>query len=104
MARTRKEVKPNQVYIPVLLPLEEGGVADLELGKATIRGGTLVIEFNNKLPSVAILHAIERGEVVGVTFVAPALQEAATQEERDERDLALLQSDEDVTPEDVQES
>lgn len=95
--------KAEAIVIPVFIPTE-GGVGDLVLGEASVGESTLVIEFNNKLPSVAILRAIQRGEIIGVTFVAPALQEAAeeaakeelTQDERDARDLELLQSDEDI--------
>jgi cation transport regulator ChaC len=110
----RREIKPTQVYIPVFIPTEDGINGNLELGKATIKGGTLIIEFNNKLPSVAIQRRIERGDVVGVTFVIPEEEaeqareaeeerklEAMSQDERDFRDLELLQGDE-ITPEDIE--
>ena len=86
--------------IPVYIPVD-GGAGDLELGKAQVKGNTLIIEFNNKLPSAAIKHRIERGAIVGVTFVIPedeaqeareaeAAREATTTEEKDEADLKLL--------------
>jgi hypothetical protein len=114
MARAkRQELKPTQVYIPIFIPTEDGVNGDLELGKGSIRGDTLIIEFNQKLPAVAIKRRIERGELVGITFVIPddeaedAREEEEerkkremTQHERDLADLELLRDGEEVTPED----
>lgn len=113
MTRQRREIKPEQVYIPVFIPTEDGVNGDLELGKASIRGGTLIIEFNNKLPSVAIQHRIERGGIVGVTFVIPDDEAQAAREaeeerkneemtplDKDIRDIEILRDGE-VTPEEI---
>lgn len=109
----RREIKPDQVYIPVWIPTEDGVNGELELGKASIRGGTLIVEFNNKLPSVAIQRRIERGGIVGLTFVIPEEEaaeareaEAARKEEemtpldKDIRDIEILRDGE-ITPEDI---
>lgn len=69
--RTRKKpVTVVDTLIPVYIPTEDG-YGELELGKAQIKGQSLIIEFNNKLPSVAIQSRIARGGIVGVTFVIP---------------------------------
>jgi hypothetical protein len=113
MAKQRREIKPEQIYIPVYIPTEDGVNGELELGKASIRGGTLIVEFNNKLPSVAIQHRIERGGIVGLTFVIPEdeaaeareAEEARKEEEmtpldKDIRDIEILRDGE-ITPEDI---
>lgn len=111
----RREIKPEQVYIPVYIPTEDGVNGDLELGKASIRSGTLIIEFNNKLPSVAIQRRIERGGLVGVTFVIPE-EEAAeareaeedrkykemTQHDKDLRDIEILRGEGEITLEELE--
>lgn len=112
----RREIKPTQVYIPVFIPTEDGVNGNLELGKASIKGGTLVIEFNNKLPSVAIQRRIERGDVVGVTFVIPEAEaeearEAEeerknaemTQHDKDLRDIEILRGEGEITIDDIPE-
>lgn len=116
MANPRKDITPSQIYIPVFIPTEDG-VGEIELGKATIRSGTLLVEFNNKLPSVAIQHRIERGGIIGLSFVIPELEAAEarvaederknqqeedlSQTDRDVRDLEALKSDDELTPEDL---
>jgi len=109
----RRDIKPDQVYIPIFIPTEDGVNGDLVLGKASIRSGTLIVEFNNKLPAVAIQHRIERGGIVGLTFVIPeeeAAEARAAEEERknaemtpldkDIRDIEILRDGE-ITPEDI---
>lgn len=80
--RTPKTTTVVDTYVPVYIPTTDG-YGDLELGKATVKGGTLLVEFNNKLPSMAILNRIARGEIVGLTFVIP--QDEAEEAEREEK-------------------
>lgn len=87
--RTRQTVVDT--YIPVFIPTEDGVNGDLELGKATMKAGTLIIEFNNKTPSVAIQRRIERGAIVGVTFVVPEDEAEAARESEAERAKELAE-------------
>ena len=86
--------------IPVYIPTE-GGYGDLELGKARMVGQSLVIEFNNKLPSVAIQQRIARGGIVGVTFVIP--EEEAEYARQTEADLEKQRAEEAERPEETEE-
>lgn len=82
------------IFVPVFMPTETG-VSDVKLGSATLVDSKLEINFNDKLPSVAIQRMINRGEIIGVSFVM--LEKAPmTTEEKDAADLKLLQSDEDI--------
>ncbi len=96
----------TQTIIPVYMPSEENGAVDLVMADAFIHGKRLVIDFNDKLPSVAIRRMLERGELLGLTFVMlrmPA-EEELTQEQKDARDLALLETTEEPVedkPDDV---
>lgn len=84
-------------FIPVYIPTE-GGVGDLELGKASIKSGTLVVEFNNKLPSVAIQRRIERGELVGITFVIPEDEAEAARKSEAQREKELAEQEAEEVP------
>ena len=86
--------------VPVYIPTE-GGYGDLELGKARMVGQSLVIEFNNKLPSVAIQQRIARGGIVGVTFVIP--EEEAEYARHSEAELAKQRAEEAERPEETEE-
>lgn len=104
---TRKSKTVVDTLIPVYIPTEDG-YGELELGKASMKVGTLVIEFNTKLPSIAIQNRILRGDIVGVTFVIPEDEAAEAreaeamreQEARDAADLEILNTD-DISPEDL---
>lgn len=82
--RTRKTQTVVDTLVPVYIPTEDG-YGDLELGKATVKGGTLIIEFNSKMPSVAILNRIARGDIVGVTFVIPESEAEEARRHEEER-------------------
>lgn len=95
MARKNRPVRTVvDTIIPVYIPVD-GGAGDLELGKAQVKGDTLIIEFNNKLPSAAIKHRIERGAIVGVTFVIPEDEAQEAREAEAERDEKLKQEEAD---------
>ena len=99
MAKTKK-AKPNQFYLPVYIP-DQSGEGTLEIGTATLRSGTLIIEFGETMAAAALQHGMERGEIIGVTFVIPGYEAPEeTQEERDARDLKLLSEDV-VTPDQI---
>lgn len=103
--KTRNEPK-FQYQIPLYIPTE-GGAGELALGMGELRGDTLIINFNNKLPAQAIRHRIERGGIVGITFVIPeeeaeAYRAEEAQREKDAADLALLREDDELTPDDLQ--
>lgn len=104
MARTERTPKASNVPFPVFVPSPDGTTSH-EMGLASLRAGTLVIEFKNNLPGVAIQRMIERGVVLGLSFVmiAPdeanlAAQERLAQQDKDAEDLLLLQNDETVSP------
>lgn len=100
MSRPDGKPQAKDVFIPVYIPTNDG-VGGLELGKGSLKSGTLVIEFNNNLPSVAIQRMLARGELLGLSFVMVAAEEEPSQEEKDARDLELLKSDEPMTPGDI---
>lgn len=81
MARTERAPKASDVVLPVYVP-SENGVTRIELAKATMRNGTMIVEFKNNLPGVAIQKIIERGVVLGLSFVmiAPDAVNLAAQE------------------------
>lgn len=100
MSRSDGKPRATDFLIPVYIPTNDG-VGGLELGKGSLKSGTLVIEFNNKLPSVAVQRMLERGELLGLSFVMVVAEEEPSQDEKDARDLELLQSDEPMTPGDI---
>jgi len=79
--RTRNEKKPR-LMIPLLIPTEEGAGA-LALGNGEVRGSTLIINFNDLIPAQAIRQRIERGDIVGITFVIPEDEAEAAKETED---------------------
>lgn len=102
--RNRNE-KEQPLQVPLYIPTE-GGAGALVLGKGVMRGDTLIIDFNDKLPAQAIKHRIERGGIVGITFVIPdeeaeAYRESEAQREKDATDLALLREDDELAPDDL---
>jgi hypothetical protein len=111
MGKSNRRKPEPKLAIPLYVPTEEG-FGELVLGIGEMRGSTLLINFNDLIPAQAIAHRIERGGIVGITFVIPAdeneihkenedaiqaAQDAAREAngeaeltERDIRDLALL--------------
>jgi hypothetical protein len=64
--RLTSEAQPTatNVDFPVFVPNSEGST-DIEVGRARLRFGTLVVEFKDSAPSVAIQKMIERGVLLG---------------------------------------
>ena len=60
--------KAPEIVIPVFMPTEEG-VSDVELANAQLKAGTLVMEFRNNAPGIAIQRMLERGVLLGLSFV-----------------------------------
>lgn len=64
--RDRQEVKPTATNVdwPVFVPNSDGTVS-IEVGRARLRYGTLVVEFKDSGPSDAIQNMIARGVILG---------------------------------------
>ncbi len=100
--------------VPVYLPTEGGAHPDITVGEASLKGGQLVIKFKDTLPGVAIQRMLERGSLLGVTFVVLqadaanlsaqerlAAEEAAAEEgDSDVEDIVKL-NDDNFTVEDL---
>lgn len=71
MAKKNRAPQEERIQIPIYIPTEDG-YGELELGNAEVRGSTLIVNFNDLIPAQAIKHRIERGGIVGLTFVIPA--------------------------------
>lgn len=56
------------VDMPVFVPNEKGET-NITVGTARLRYGTLVVEFKDSAPAVAIQRMIERGVVLGLGMV-----------------------------------
>lgn len=69
-ARLTSDTRPTatNVDFPVFVPNEKGET-NIEVGKARLRYGTLVIEFKDTTPSVAIQNMIERGVLLGLGMI-----------------------------------
>jgi hypothetical protein len=63
-----KEHKIQDAQIAVYVP-NENNELKLELGKASLKGGQLVIKFNDRLPGQTIQRMIARGDLMAVTLV-----------------------------------
>jgi len=68
--RLTSDKQPTAVNVdfPVFVPNEDGST-DIEIGRARLRYGTLVVEFKNSAPSVAIQNMIERGVLMGFGMI-----------------------------------
>lgn len=64
--RDRPEVKPTATNVdwPVFVPNSDGTVS-IEVGRARLRYGTLVVEFKDSGPADAIQNMIARGVILG---------------------------------------
>lgn len=67
--RDRPEVKPTatNVDFPVFVPNTDG-TTTIEVGRARLRYGTLVVEFKDSGPADAIQNMIARGLILGLNF------------------------------------
>lgn len=55
-------------YMPVYVPGDNGELK-LEVAKAKLKSGTLVIEFNDRLPALAIQRMLARDIEIGLIVV-----------------------------------
>lgn len=64
--RLDSEIKPTATNVdwPVFVPNETGST-DIEVGRARLRAGTLVVEFRDSAPAMAIQNMISRGVLLG---------------------------------------
>lgn len=109
--RNRNESE-DRIVIPIYIPTNDG-VGEIVLGNAELRGDTLLVNFNDYIPAQAIKHRIQRGGIVGLTFVIPEEENAVheeneaeiakrQQEARDLADLEKLKGVDELTPDDLQ--
>lgn len=68
--RLTSEALPTATNVdwPVFVPNGDGST-DIEVGRARLRFGTLVVEFKDSAPSVAIQNMIERGVLLGFGMI-----------------------------------
>ena len=68
--RLDSEVQPTATNVdwPVFVPNSDGST-DIEVGRARLRFGTLVVEFKDSAPSVAIQNMIQRGVLLGFGMI-----------------------------------
>lgn len=91
--RDRHEAKPptaTNVDFPVFVPNTDG-TTTIEVGRARLRFGTLVIEFKDSGPADAIQNMIARGVILGLNFkmLKPdAANQAYQNEVKDEEAVA----------------
>lgn len=70
VARLTSDARPTATNVdwPVFVPNSDGST-DIEVGRARLRYGTLVVEFKNSVPAVAIQNMIERGVLLGFGMI-----------------------------------
>lgn len=68
----RRDREIERVEVPIFIPTEDGQSGDIVLGFGEVRGSSLILNFNDLIPAQAIKHRIERGGLVGLTFIIPA--------------------------------
>lgn len=68
--KERTEVEPTATNVdwPVFVP-NNNGSTDIEVGRARLRYGTLVVEFKDSAPAVAIQNMIARGVLLGFGMI-----------------------------------
>lgn len=69
-ARLTSDAQPTATNVdwPVFVPNSDGST-DIEIGRARLRYGTLVVEFKNSVPAVAIQNMIQRGVLMGFGMI-----------------------------------
>lgn len=68
--RSKSEQKPTaaNIDLPIFIPTSKGETK-LEVGKARLRAGTLVVEFRDTGAAVALQKMIERGVLLGMSMI-----------------------------------
>lgn len=91
-SKKRRNQQEEPIEVPIFIPTADGQSGDIVLGRGEMRGSTLVLSFNDLIPAQAIAHRIQRGGLVGITFIIPAEEneqhdanESAIQAAQDER-------------------
>jgi hypothetical protein len=69
-ARLVSDARPTaaNIDIPIFVPNDDGST-NIEIGKARLRYGTLVVELKDTAVSVAIQNSIARGVLLGLGFI-----------------------------------
>lgn len=69
-ARLVSDARPTAANVdwPVFVPNDDGST-NIEVGKARLRYGTLVVEFKDSVVSVGVQNAIERGVLMGFGLI-----------------------------------
>lgn len=68
MARTERLPEGKDLTVPVSVPSESGN-SELVVGKGSLKGGQMVVKFNDKVHSRAVQRLFERGSILGIQFV-----------------------------------
>lgn len=103
MARTERLPEGKDLMIPVSVP-SETGTSELVVGKGSLKGGQLVIKFDDKVHSRAIQRLLERGAILGLQFVMFAPDEANLEsQERLEAEVEALGNIETISEEESHE-
>lgn len=91
-SKKRRNQPEELIEVPIFIPTADGQSGDIVLGRGEMRGSTLVLSFNDLIPAQAIAHRIQRGGLIGITFIIPAEEneqhdanESAIQAAQDER-------------------
>jgi len=86
----------TNINFPVFIPNDKGETK-IEIGKARLRYGTLVVEFSESAPAVAIQRMMERGVLLGFgmimlrpDIVNEMYQEVVSEEEKQVREANQL--------------
>ena len=69
------DISATNVDIPITIPMADGE-SRLTIGLGRLRYGTLVIEFKDTFPSVALQNLISRGSLIGLSVVMIEADEA----------------------------
>lgn len=103
MARTERLPEAKDLTVPVSVPSESGN-SQLTVGKGSLKGGQLVVKFDNKVHSRAVQRLLERGAILGIQFVmfAPDDKNLAAQERLENEEAASEEMEN--LPEDIGET
>lgn len=98
MTRTDRMPEGKDLTVPVSVPSESGN-SELTVGKGSLKGGQLVVKFNNKVHARAVQRLLERGSILGIQFVmfAPDSDNLEAQKRLDEE--AEVQEELETIPE-----
>jgi hypothetical protein len=81
MARIDRLPEGKDLTVPVSVPSESGN-SELVVGKGSLKGGQLVVRFNDKVHSRAVQRLLSRGAILGIQFVMFAPDDANVEAQR----------------------